>query len=293
MAQSILCNTSSQYSAHYRQCTFIRADFTCQKWLQLAYCDCLANTTAILARSETDAGRYRQLGATADHVQVIGNLKFAPPLANKRDTHDLIGRDYVLAASTHHDEEQQLASAWMQGDSEVLLVIAPRHPHRGALIAKQLRAMGIEVARRSNGEVLTHHTRVYLAGTLGELHHLIAYAHWVFIGGSLIPRGGQNLLEPARAGKAILCGPHMDNFSDETTAIVAAGGAIQLKDSAALSKTMAYLINHPQACKALGNAAAELCRRQQTIALQYADAIGNILKQDSPYFDQDNDLPPV
>ncbi len=244
------------------------------QWLQSAYRHCLTNTTAILARSETDASRYRQLGARQDTIEVIGNLKFAPPLAGVSEARDLIGQPYVLAASTHHDEERQLIDAWIPlALNDTLLVIAPRHPHRGVSIAKHLRAMGIPLACRSRGEPITPDTRVYLADTLGELQHLIAHARWVFIGGSLIPRGGHNLLEPARACKAVLCGPHMENFKDETQAMITAGGAIQLQHTHQLSQEILRLTKDPQTCQTMGNAAASLLQIQETIALRYTQAI--------------------
>jgi 3-deoxy-D-manno-octulosonic-acid transferase len=243
-------------------------------WLRNTYRDCLGNVDAIMARSQEDADRYVQLGADPAIVEVIGNLKFARPGKPQLENRDLVGRSYVLAVSTHHDEEMQLARAWKQdGHSDLLLVIAPRHPHRGQSIARQLQTLGLRVASRSRGETPAEPTDIYLADTLGELAELIAHARWVFVGGSLISHGGQNLLEPARAGKAILCGPHMDNFRDETRTFVEAGGAVQLDYVRSLSSLMNRLSNDSEWCKSLGETAATICRNNEDIATRYADAI--------------------
>ena len=251
--------------------------------LWATYRHCLNNVDAVLAKSDADATRYIQLGADHQTTVVIGSLKFARQLKCTEAVIDLVQRPYVLAASTHRDEERQLAHAWQRADHDgLLLVIVPRHPQRGAAIARQLRALGLRVARRSHNDTVSEEMDIYLADTLGEMPHLIAHARWVFVGGSLVARGGHNLLEPARARKAILCGPHMENFSDETRAMVMAGGAVQLDYAASLGTEINRLNKDLRACRSLGEAAAQVCACNADIAKRYADAIDDRIRPHMP-----------
>lgn len=148
------------------------------------YREALAGVTVVLARSEADAAAYRELGAPADRIQVVGNLKFAAgggeggaPCAID------LGRPYVLAASTHDDEECRLATAWREaGDRLPLLVIAPRHPQRGEALVRSLQQAGVRFAVRSRGEQPDPADPVYLADTFGELEGFMAGAELVFMG---------------------------------------------------------------------------------------------------------------
>ena len=121
-------------------------------WLKRCYADCLQQSVAILARSNQDAARFITLGASAEKVKTIGNIKFSFQAAIQQTR--LIDRPYILLASSHHDEEQQLAECWRQLLSESplnypLLVIVPRHPERGPAIANQLQASGLSLQLRS------------------------------------------------------------------------------------------------------------------------------------------------
>lgn len=243
------------------------------RWLHAALGRCLQGAAAILARSEDDAQGFRDLGAPPERVRVIGNIKFAAPIATADGRMDL-GRPFVLAASTHDDEERQLATAWTSGgDARTLLVIAPRHPDRGEPIADQLQDLGLTVARRSRGEPVTDGTDVYLADTLGELPALIAGSELVIIGGSLIPHGGQNVLEPARAVRAILTGPHMDNFRDETAALVAAGGLRQCADADEVTAAARELLADPGKRRDMGERAAGVLAAGADMAARYREAL--------------------
>ncbi len=242
-------------------------------WLRAAYGRCLQGTSAILARSDDDAQAFRDLGAPPERVHVIGNIKFAAPITVP-DEHIDLGRPFVLAASTHDDEERQLAAAWTSGgDARTLLVIAPRHPDRGESIMDALQDPGLTVARRSRGEAVNDDTDVYLADTLGELPALIAGAELVIIGGSLIPRGGQNVLEPARAARAILTGPHMDNFREETAALVAAGGLRQCADADELVAVTRELLADPVRRQDMGERAAGVLAAGADMAARYRHAL--------------------
>lgn len=172
----------------------------------------------VMARSQDDATRYLALGAQPELTTVVGNLKYTHTNNEHGKTQALINRKYFLAASTHDDEELQLALEWGKCKWKTLdstiLVIAPRHPERGEKIAAQLASQGIPAARRSLDEPLKETTSVYIADTLGELQNWYAHAIACFVGGSLIKRGGHNMLEPARVGCPIIVGPHTFNFND-------------------------------------------------------------------------------
>jgi 3-deoxy-D-manno-octulosonic-acid transferase len=186
----------------------------------------------VLARSEQDAASFLALGAPGEQVRVAGNLKCAAAPASG-SAESLLQRDYVLAASTHEDEERQLASSWIAHAADTdLLVIVPRHPERGNAIARQLSASGIRVTQRSTGHSqASEQDQVYLADTLGELQAWYRHARATFVGGSLIPRGGHNMLEPARYACPIVVGPHTGNFADIMHLLVDAD-ALQIAGSA-------------------------------------------------------------
>ena len=202
-----------------------------------------------LAQDDVQAERLTGLGAP--RVKSVGNLKWAaPPLpANAADLAALVkacaGRPLWLAASTHPGEEALVAAAHKvlrAAYPDLLTVIVPRHPDRGPEIARTLTADGLTVARRSNGETLAAGTEVYLADTLGELGLFYRLAGIVLLGGSLVPHGGHNPLEPARLGCALLLGHHMDNFASIRGELAAAGGAQTVSDAAALGRAVAALL---------------------------------------------------
>lgn len=243
-------------------------------WLRRIYGATLAQVTAVLARSETDRAAFVELGAPPDRVSVIGNIKFSAGAGGPESAPLNLARPYLLAASTHDDEELRLARLWQNlAHGGHLLVIAPRHPQRAKSILQQLQATQLNVAVRSRGEVLTAATDVYLADTLGELPALISGAALVFMGGSLVPVGGHNILEPARAGKAMLFGPYMRNFADEARALLAADAAVQVRDVTDLGEHITRLLDDPQRCRELGERAQALLRAHADIADRYLDAV--------------------
>lgn len=247
-------------------------------WIKQLYAVTLKNVDAILARSTDDADAYIKLGAPAEKIRTLGNIKFAHSDASQVSPIDL-GRPYVLAASTHDNEEQQLALLWQQMGKQTqgrLLVIAPRHPQRRSDILKQLTEHHIAV--RSRNDDITTDTQIYLADTLGELENFMAGADCIFMGGSLIPHGGQNILEPARLGKPIVFGPHMANFAEETQLLLQAGGAKQTADKQALQFVLGDWLTHPENAAAYGRHAAKFLAQQNTILDQYLQSISELCK---------------
>ena len=250
-------------------------------WLKSCYADCLQQSTAILARSNQDAESFIALGASAEKVKVIGNIKFSFQAVTTQQ-HRLIDRPYVLFASSHHDEEQQLTECWQQllteSHSDIpLLVIVPRHPERGAAILNQLHTSGLELQLRSTHPSPASTTDIYIADTLGELRQLICHAQLVVMGGSFIPHGGQNLLEPAAFGKAIIVGPSMENFAEETSALLAEDAIIQVPTIDAAKQQIKHLLADNTACTRMGEAAQKVMKRESQVAKKYLQAIETIL----------------
>ncbi len=238
-------------------------------WIKSLYHDSLQNVSQILCKSETEYENFKQLGATESQLSVAGNLKFAEQGAQQSTVSIELERAYCVAASTHHDEELQLANIWQQLDTDHLLVIIPRHPNRSEQIQQQFKAQQIAYAVRSKHEPITPDTRIYLADTLGELTGFMTNAEFVFIGGSLIPHGGQNILEAARLGKATLCGPHMFNFSDEVHLLKQHDGCLQVNDTAELRKAFQQLLDDPKLGRQIGGQALQAFNQVSDVASTY------------------------
>ena len=251
-------------------------------WIKMLYAIALKNVSAVLARSADDAKAYITLGANADNVRTLGNIKFTGT-ANRAPPAIDLGRPYVLAASTHNDEEKQIAHIWnkiTQQTKDHLLVIAPRHPQRANDILNQLQETFSkkQISIRSRNDKINADTKIYIADTLGELEGFMAGADCVFMGGSLIPHGGQNILEPARLGKPIIFGPHMTNFAEETQLLLQAGGAKQIETGQALGEVLVEWLKHPQSAAVFGEKAAQLMSTQNSILEDYLQAITDLCK---------------
>jgi 3-deoxy-D-manno-octulosonic-acid transferase len=216
-----------------------------------------------LAQSRLDAERFAALGSR--NVVTTGNLKLdvpAPPADPARLERLMAvtrGRPIIVAASTHPGEEGLLLEAHrsLAGFFPSLLsVIVPRHPNRGESIARTIAASGLHVALRSREELPTATTDVYVADTMGELGVFYRLAPIVFMGGSLIPHGGQNPIEAIKLGASIVHGPHVFNFADVYEALDSVGGAKRADTLEALVKQLGQLLADP-AARDLSVAASE------------------------------------
>jgi len=190
-----------------------------------------------LAQSGLDAERYAHLGAP--RVNVTGNLKLdvpAPPVDEQKLTAmqgAIAGRPLIAAASTHPGEETLVIDAHLRlrrSFPGLVTILAPRHPERGRGILDIARLAGLSAALRSSGQLPNRATDVYVADTMGELGLLYRLAPIVFIGGSLVRHGGQNPIEAAKLGAAILHGPHVWNFTEIYAALDKARGAERVTD---------------------------------------------------------------
>ncbi len=218
----------------------------------------------VLAQTEADADRVRALGAP--RVQAIGNIKYdvtAPPAdAEKLSAlqEAVRGRTVFVAASTHPGEESLVAEAHAAAHREVpglLTILIPRHPERGAEAASAVAQAGLRSSRRSEGAMPDPQTDIHVADTIGELGLFYRLTHLAYLGGSLVPHGGQNPIEPAKLGAAILHGPHTHNFTAVYDGLTAAGGAILVRDGADLGATLVRLLRDSAALDRVATGAAK------------------------------------
>jgi 3-deoxy-D-manno-octulosonic-acid transferase len=218
-----------------------------------------------LAQSELDAERFTALGSR--NVVTTGNLKLdvpAPPADAARLERLMSvtrGRPVIVAASTHPGEEEILLEAHRTLAGffpSLLMVIVPRHPDRGEAIARMIAASGLHAGLRSREELPTAATDIYVADTMGELGLFYRLAPIVFMGGSLVPHGGQNPIEAVKLGASIVHGPHVFNFTDVYEALDRAGGARRADTGEALVKQLGQLLADPAACDVLVAASAQV-----------------------------------
>ncbi len=202
-----------------------------------------------IAQSASDAKRFDKLGVEA--VEIAGNLKFdvPAPAADEAAVAALraqIGtRPVFVAASTHDGEETFILDTHRALRSELpdlLTILVPRHPARGEALAADISASGLVLAQRSAGQEIEHETDIYLADTVGEMGLWYRLGVIAFLGGSLVPHGGQNPIEPAKLGAPILHGPHVSNFSDIFTALHEARAAVAVDGPSALTVAAADLL---------------------------------------------------
>jgi len=244
-------------------------------WIKSIYKETLKNVDNVFVRSEQDKNNYIKLGADKKKISVIGNLKFSNEMSIEiKELRYFTDRSYVLAASTHDDEEYQLAKMWKAiNNQKQLLVIAPRHPDRTESILQKLKPLNLNIAVRSNNDEITDQTDLYLADTLGELKSFIKNAEVVFMAGSLIPHGGQNLLEPARLSKAIVVGPYVHNFQNEVDQFIEHHACVQVFNVDDLGKVIESLLVDTDERVRLGTAAKQFMEKQANIAEMYMKKI--------------------
>jgi len=198
----------------------------------------LRKITLIAPHGEADAERFRALGARSEQVEVTGSIKFDIHLpASLRERADVLRRDWGmqrpvwLAASTHEGEEALLLEAHArvrQRLANCLLVLVPRHPERFDAVAALVRGAGFALVRRTEQTACGAGTGVFLGDTMGELTLFMGAADLAFIGGSLVPHGGHNVLEAAAQGVPVVFGPHMFNFAETRELFLGQQAAVQV-----------------------------------------------------------------
>lgn len=234
--------------------------------------EALSRISCIGAQTDEDASRLVSLGALADRIEVTGNLKFdvaipAGAIQLAQTWRKRYGnRKVLLAASLREGEEELLLNALQaQGGlgGNALLVMVPRHPQRFDEVAAALERRGLRFVRRSADPVVSDDCAVVLGDSMGEMAAYYAACDCAFVGGSLLPYGGQNLVEACAAGVPVLFGPHTYNFSHAAEAAIAAGAALRVGDAQLLLRQVQRLFRDDELRGLMGGAGLAFCRAHQ------------------------------
>ena len=251
----------------------------------------------VAAGSLPDFERFQRLGISPSRLNLTGNLKYDRLLQGRDETRlqefrgclqgtepGQAGGPVWLAASTHPGEEELVADAFQEllGPYPALrLVLAPRHPQRAPDLARLFSRRGLPcqlwTALKAGRETRTH--SVVIIDTIGDLFTLFGAADAAFVGGSLVPHGGQNILEPAAWGRAPIYGPHLENFLWAKHILEAAGAGIMVKDAAALAQAVRHLLDHPREREELGRRAQAALIPHQGAARRQAELIAGLAQK--------------
>lgn len=249
----------------------------------------LAQMSWIAVQTEAEAQRFRDLGARSECVAVTGSIKFDLSIDPQllKDAADLCQqwqatqRPIWIAASTHAGEDESVLSAHRQllvSHPDALLILVPRHPERFASVHDLCMQQGFATVRRSLKQPVGPETSVLLGDTMGELLFLYALADIAFVGGSLVPNGGHNLLEPAALAKPVLSGPHLFNFLEIAALLRDAGALSEISDAASLSAAVQRLFDQPQLARSMANAGLQVMKANQGALQRLLDGIGRLVK---------------
>ena len=204
-----------------------------------------------------------------EYVKVIGNIKYATQTAMTPELMN-ISKPYVLLASSRDKEEKLIAQTWLSmKEDKPLLVIVPRHIQRLSEILDDLKGLSNKIAVRSRQEPVNENTEIYIADTFGELSGFIHGSQFVIMGGSFEPFGGQNIIEVGQAGKAVIFGPHMNNFQMEAEQFLQADAAIQVMNQKSLTTILQDYFSNPEKIKSMGGNGLELIKQHEHIIDDY------------------------
>lgn len=255
----------------------------------------MSKISLVLAQFEDDAKRFIELGCVADSVATLGNLKFDAFLSDQlkqsaselRQGWQLSDRPVWIAASTHPGEEQSLLdvhSQLMQKFPNLLLILVPRHPERRSEIENLISTQGLSLVVRSELEkesVIEQDISILLVDTLGELNLFYGLSDLAFVGGSLIPHGGHNPIEPALWDLPVLTGMHCHNFMEITEQLLTAGSLHQCSDSESLRLELTSLFANEDARKGRGKLSRQVIARNQGSLERQKAQIERLLFQSS------------
>jgi 3-deoxy-D-manno-octulosonic-acid transferase len=233
----------------------------------------LAQVSLIATQTQDDASRFIAIGADCEKVKILGNIKFdveIPPAIIEHGLQikaDLFRDRFVwLIASTHKDEEAMFLEIYKeikQKIPELLLVLVPRHPERFADVRKLCEQLQLSVVMRTTGDRVNTENDVYLVDTMGELKMLYAASDVAFVGGSMVPRGGHNILEAAAVGVPVMFGPYMVNFKEIARGVLSHKAAIQCQNKDELINSIVALYEQPVYRNALAEKGMEFVRQNQ------------------------------
>ena len=249
----------------------------------------LAEMSFFAVQTEAEAQRFRDLGARPQTVEVTGSIKFDltidPQLLQR--AHELRGQWHALerpvwiAASTHEGEDEVVLDAHrrlLANYPNALLILVPRHPERFNSVFELCQREGFATVRRSTGANVEANTAVLLGDTMGELLFLYALADSAFVGGSLVPNGGHNLLEPAALAKPVLSGPHLFNFLDIAAQLREAGALAEVDDAEGLAVEVQRLFELPRDAQRMAEAGLAVMRRNQGALQRLLDGLGRLIR---------------
>jgi len=242
----------------------------------------LERVSAIRVQSDDDRRRFLSLGAPADRVRLGGNTKFdAAPATPTEDVVELVeeirrgGGPIWVLASTHEPEERAIlesAGELLRRRPDMRIVVAPRDVARGEAVARSARELGYAVRRRTEtGE--RGPFSVFVLDSLGELARLTAVADVVFVGGSLVAKGGHNPIEAAAFAKPIVVGPHTFNFADVVAKFVECDAIRVVGDAIELCREVGSILDNPRLAEALGRRAREVVERERGASERYAEML--------------------
>jgi 3-deoxy-D-manno-octulosonic-acid transferase len=251
----------------------------------------LGRISRVLAQTETDAARLRALGCRREVVSVAGNLKFDVRVTEEAEATRLLralepSPRFLVAGSTLDGEETAIMAARTSlaaEDPSLVIVLAPRHPERFGFVAALLEASGVPWIRRSEWKTQPPENlqplkgiKVVLLDTIGELASVYSVASVALVGGSLVPAGGHNPLEPAQFGVPIVMGPHYANFRAITEDLLA-NQAIRIAPREELARALVGLLAHPDEAKAMGERALQVFKQQAGATARCVEAMRGLL----------------
>jgi 3-deoxy-D-manno-octulosonic-acid transferase len=248
----------------------------------------LAEMSLFAVQTEAEAQRFRDLGARAETVEVTGSIKFDltidPQLlqraAELRGQWQALERPVWIAASTHEGEDEVVLDAHrrlLTNHPDALLILVPRHPERFNSVFELCQREGFATVRRSTAAQVDAKTSVLLGDTMGELLFLYALADSAFVGGSLVPNGGHNLLEPAALAKPVISGPHLFNFLDIAAQMREAGALAEVDDAEGLAVEVQRLFELPRDAQRMADAGLAVMRRNQGALQRLLDGLGRLI----------------
>jgi 3-deoxy-D-manno-octulosonic-acid transferase len=252
----------------------------------------LRTVSMCLMQSDRDVHRIVELGADPARVRRTGNIKFDQPLPQPAAHEGVLSRPLlglaedqpmILAGSTHPEEEEQLLACYrrlVQKFPSLLLILAPRHIERAVQVEAMVHGSGIPVARRSTigaGSAPARGPRVIILDSRGELALLYREATVAFVGGTLVPIGGHNLLEPAVWGKPILFGPYTDHCAEVARLLIEANGGCRVRDVEELTGELGRLLDNSSRIREMGAAARQVVLENQGALQRSLDIIAGFL----------------
>lgn len=249
----------------------------------------LAEMSLLAVQTEAEAQRFRDLGARPETVEVTGSIKFDltidPQLlqraAELRSQWQAQDRPVWIAASTHEGEDEVVLDAHrrlLANHPDALLILVPRHPERFNSVFDLCQREGFATVRRSTGAHVDAQTSVLLGDTMGELLFLYALADSAFVGGSLVPNGGHNLLEPAALAKPVLSGPHLFNFLDIAAQLREAGALAEVDDAEGLAVEVQRFFELPRDAQRMAEAGLAVMRRNQGALQRLLDGLARLIQ---------------